>query len=110
MIVNRRFVELYLQGRAALGTHVRIGGRDPNAPPYTIVGVVNNVKHNGLTREVKAQFYAPQPQFATNPGITSRTMTLVVRGSVDAGAAGEPRALGGEGARPATADLGACGR
>jgi len=51
------------------------------------VGNVDNVKHNGLTREVKAQFYAPQPQFATSPGNTSRNMTLVVRGS------GEPEQL-----------------
>jgi predicted permease len=83
MIVNRRFVELYLAGRSPLGTRVRIGGPDSLAPSYTVVGVVDNVKHNGLTREVKAQFYAPQPQFATNPGNTSRTMTLVVRGNRD---------------------------
>jgi predicted permease len=83
MIVNRRFVELYLAGRPALGTHVRIGGANPNAPQYTIVGVVGNVKHNGLTREVKAQFYAPQPQFAKYPGNTSRAMTLVVRANGD---------------------------
>ena len=81
MIINRQFVELYLQGRPALGTHVRIGGQDAKDPPYTIVGIVDNVKHNGLTREVKAQFYAPQPQFATSPGSTARNMTLVVRAS-----------------------------
>jgi predicted permease len=83
MIVNRRFLELYLPGRPALGTHVRIGGQDQKDPSYTIVGVVDNVKHNGLTREVKAQFYAPSAQFATSPGNTSRTMTLVVRSSAD---------------------------
>jgi predicted permease len=81
MIVNRRFVELYLQGRAALGNHVRIGGQDSTDASYTIVGIVDNVKHNGLTQEVKAQFYVPQPQFATSPGNTSRSMTLVVRGT-----------------------------
>ena len=83
MIVNRRFAELYLAGRPVLGARVRIGGSDANAPRYTIVGVVDNVKHNGLTREVKAQFYAPQPQFAMYPGNTSRTMSLVVRGTGD---------------------------
>ena len=83
MIINRRFAELYLQGRSPLGARVRIGGPNSNAPQYTIVGIVENVRHNGLTREVKAQFYAPQPQFATNPGNTSRTMTLVVRGNSD---------------------------
>jgi len=83
MIINKRFAELYLQGRSPLGTRVRIGGQDSTAAAYTIVGVVDNVKHNGLTREVKAQFYVPQPQFATSPGNTSRTMTLVVRGDRD---------------------------
>jgi putative ABC transport system permease protein len=82
LIVNRRFVELYIEGRPPLGTRVAIGGPD-GLPQYTIVGVVENVRHNGLTREVKAQFYAPQPQFAANPGNTSRTMTLVVRGTGD---------------------------
>jgi predicted lysophospholipase L1 biosynthesis ABC-type transport system permease subunit len=80
MIVNRKFTELYLPGRPALGTRVRIGGSDDQGEQYTIVGVVNDVRHNGLTREVKAQFYVPQPQFAKNPGNTSRTMTLLVRG------------------------------
>jgi len=81
MIVNRRFVELYLHGRQALGAHVTIGGQAAKDPPYTIVGIVDDVRHNGLTREVKAQFYAPQPQFATSPGNTTRNMTLVVRGT-----------------------------
>ena len=83
MIINKRFAELYLDGREPLGARVRIGGPNSEAPQYTVVGVVDNVKHNGLTREVKAQFYAPQPQFATNPGNTSRTMTLVVRSDRD---------------------------
>jgi predicted permease len=83
MIVNRRFIELYLQGRPVLGAKVRIGGQEQKDPSYTVVGVVDNVKHNGLTREVKAQFYAPAAQFATSPGNTSRTMTLVVRSSAD---------------------------
>jgi len=83
MIINRRFAELYLQGRSPLGARVRVGGRNSTRAPYTVVGVVDNVRHNGLTREVKAQFYAPQPQFATNPGNTSRTMALVVRGDQD---------------------------
>jgi putative ABC transport system permease protein len=87
MIINRRFTELYLPGRSPLGAQVRIGSGDPNSQKYTVVGVVENVRHNGLTREVKAQFYAPQPQFAKSPGNTSRTMTLVVRGD------GDPRRL-----------------
>jgi putative ABC transport system permease protein len=81
LIVNRRFVELYLNGGNAIGRKVRIGG--PNNPQYTIVGVVGNVHHNGLTREVKAQFYAPLGQFARSPGNTTRSASIVIKTRVD---------------------------
>lgn len=86
MVVNRRFTDLYLAGRAPLGVRVRIG-RSPDSLAYTIVGVVDDVKHNALTREVKAQFYVTLGQFARAPGNTLRTMNLVVRTE------GDPRAL-----------------
>ncbi|HJU88950.1 MAG TPA: ABC transporter permease [Gemmatimonadaceae bacterium] len=86
MIVNRRFVELYFGGRDPLGRRVRIMG-SPDSVFYTVVGVVENVHHNGLTTEVKGQFYAPLGQFALAPGNTSRSMNLVVK------TAGDPKAL-----------------
>ena len=86
MIVNRRFVEIYLGNRTPLGRRVRING-SPDSAFYSIVGVVENVHHNGLTSEVKGQFYAPLGQFATAPGNTSRSMNLVVKTS------GDPTAL-----------------
>jgi predicted lysophospholipase L1 biosynthesis ABC-type transport system permease subunit len=86
MIVNRRFAELYLAGRDPLGARARIGGQSER-PFYTVVGVVENVRHNGLTTEVKPQFYVPLGQFAANPGNTSRSMTLVVH------TAGDPESL-----------------
>ncbi|HEX6053705.1 MAG TPA: FtsX-like permease family protein, partial [Gemmatimonadaceae bacterium] len=81
MIVNRRFVEKYLAGREPLGVRVRIG--NPSGPPYTIVGVVDDVTHNGLTTAVKPQFYATLAQFAVSPGNTRRSMSIVVRGRDD---------------------------
>jgi putative ABC transport system permease protein len=86
MIINRRFAELYLAGRDPLGARVRIGG-SPDSLSYTIVGVVDNVRHNALTREVKAQFYAPLAHFARAPGSTRRSLNLVVRTD------GDPQAL-----------------
>jgi predicted permease len=86
MVVNRRFVELYLAGREPLGARVRISGSDDGLQ-YTVVGVVDDVKHNALTREVKAQFYATLAHFARAPGSTRRSMSLVVRTE------GDPRAL-----------------
>ena len=78
LVVNRRFVETYLAGREPLGVRVRIGG-SPDSTFYSIVGVVDNVHHNGLTTEVKTQFYAPLAQFATAPGNTTRATNLIVK-------------------------------
>jgi predicted permease len=81
LIVNKRFVTMYLGGSNAIGRKVRIGGGDN--PPYTIVGVVGDVHHNGLTREVKAQFYAPLGQFASSPGNTTRSANIVIKTTVE---------------------------
>lgn len=86
MVVNRRFTEKYLPGRTALGARVRIGG-SADSLKYTIVGIVENVRHNALTREVKPQFYATMAQFARAPGKTILSMHLVIR------TPGDPRAL-----------------
>jgi predicted permease len=86
LVVNRRFAEKYFAGRTALGGRVRIGG-SPDSVKYTIVGIVENVRHNALTREVKPQFYATMAQFARAPGNTTRSMHLVIRTT------GDPRTL-----------------
>jgi putative ABC transport system permease protein len=86
MIVNRTFEERYFAGRRALGSRVRIGGRDTTLW-YTIVGVVEDVHHNALIGTVKPQFYATLAQFAVSPGNTMRSMSLVVRTD------GDPSAL-----------------
>ncbi|HYW33329.1 MAG TPA: ABC transporter permease [Gemmatimonas sp.] len=82
MVVNERFVELYLPDRDPIGRRVMVGGSAPEKA-YRIVGVVGNVRHNGLTTEVKAQFYATVGQFATAPGNTTRSFSLVVRTGAD---------------------------
>jgi ABC-type antimicrobial peptide transport system permease subunit len=53
----------------------------------TVVGVVGDVRHNGLRAPIKEKFYRPHTQFHRSTGFTPRSMTLVVRG------AGDPRAL-----------------
>jgi predicted permease len=78
LVVNERFVEKYIAGRDPIGTHVIIGGA-PDSLAYSIVGVVKNVHHNGLTTEVKTQFYAPLGQFARTTGNTTRSANLVVK-------------------------------
>jgi len=85
MIVNRTFEQQYFVGRRALGGRVRIGGDTTKV--YTIVGVVDDVRHNTLVGAVKPQFYATLAQFAMAPGNTRRSMSLVVRTD------GDPKAL-----------------
>jgi ABC-type antimicrobial peptide transport system permease subunit len=86
MIVNRAFEQQYFGGRHALGGRVRINSRDTTRW-YTVVGVTNDVHHNALVGTVKPQFYATLAQFASAPGSTRRSMSLVVRTD------GDPKAL-----------------
>jgi predicted permease len=85
LIVNRTFEQEYFAGRRAMGGRVRIGGDTTKV--YTIVGVVDDVRHNTLVGAVKPQFYATLAQFAVAPGNTRRSMSLVVRTD------GDPKAL-----------------
>lgn len=77
MVINQRFAEKYFAGRDPIGGRVTIGGSEEGLV-YTVVGVAEDVHHNGLAADVRPQFYAPAAQFARAPGKTSRTMTLVV--------------------------------
>lgn len=86
IVVNEAFVQKYLAGGQALDRRVRFAFRD-SVPWQRVVGVVKNVKHNGLTGEVKATFYRPQQQWPVSTGTAARGMTLVVRAN------GDPRAL-----------------
>ena len=86
MIVNREFVRRYFGEREPLGGRVRINGGPADAFA-TVVGIVENVHQNGLTTEVKPQFYVTHSQFAGKRGITTRSMSLVVRTD------GDPTAL-----------------
>jgi putative ABC transport system permease protein len=69
-------------GGDAVGKRLKPGG-DPasDEPWWTIVGVVDNVRHNGLDAEPKMEMYIPH---ALDP---RRSMTLVLRTS------GDPQAL-----------------
>jgi putative ABC transport system permease protein len=82
MIVNETFTKQYFAGRQAIGSRVRIGGSD-SSKFYRVVGIVEDVHHNSLVAKPKPEFYATLAQFATAPGNTRRSMTLVVRTDAD---------------------------
>jgi putative ABC transport system permease protein len=49
----------------------------------TVVGIVADVRHNGITDVVKEKFYVPHAQWHKSVGNAIRSMTLVVRAERD---------------------------
>jgi putative ABC transport system permease protein len=77
LIVNETAARTLFPGEDPLGKLVRVGPSD-SGPWRTIVGVVGDVRHEELSRPASMQFYVPESQF------TDSSLTLVVRGAVDA--------------------------
>jgi predicted permease len=85
-LVNETLARTYWPGEDALGKRLRHGS-DPKRPWVTVVGIVGDVRHNGLRAPIKEKFYRPHTQFHLSNGWSPRSMTLVVRGP------GDPRTL-----------------
>ncbi|HVS12968.1 MAG TPA: ABC transporter permease [Thermoanaerobaculia bacterium] len=81
VIVNQAFVRSYVPDREALGRAIYLGGGDT---PITIVGVVADVRHNGILATAKPTWYRPHTQFESSTGFTARAMTVVARTERDA--------------------------
>jgi len=68
-LVNRAFVNRYLQGRSALGVRITAGDADADESDWsTIVGVVQNVRFRSLTTEGEPEIYIPMQQFPSGWG------------------------------------------
>ena len=81
VIVNESFAKRYWPNESALGHRIMSRGADD--PPWNrIVGVVSNVRHNGLTAEIKEKWYRPHSQFHRSSGFTPSAMTLTIKTSV----------------------------
>jgi putative ABC transport system permease protein len=85
-LINEEMARRYWNGRDPIGGRFRIGG-DPRRPWVTVVGLVADVHHNGITGVVKEKFYVPHTQWHKSVGNPIRSMTLVVK------AAGDPMSL-----------------
>ena len=60
-LVNETMARTYWPGQDALGKRFRMGS--PNRPWLSVVGIVGDVRHNGLRAPIKEKFYRPHAQF-----------------------------------------------
>jgi putative ABC transport system permease protein len=79
-LVNEELARRYFAGRDPIGGRMRIGG-DPKRPWVTIVGIVADVRHNGITEPIQEKFYLPHTQWHRATGNPIRGMSLVVKAS-----------------------------
>jgi predicted permease len=77
VVVDERFAREFWPKGEAVGKRVRHGGIDSKNPWLTVVGVVGRVKHQSLDDDPRIALYLPHGQAPT------RTLSVVVRGSVD---------------------------
>jgi predicted permease len=59
LIINENMARRYFSGQDPIGKRVQTGEADPKADWYTIVGVVGNVKYEGLGGQDEPTMYVP---------------------------------------------------
>ena len=74
VVVSRYLSEKYWGGLDALGKRVKLWGLDNPGPLWTIVGIVEDIRHLDLTGDPAPVLYYPQQQ------LPRRDMALVLRG------------------------------
>jgi predicted permease len=81
VIVNEAMADLYWPGESALGKRFRMGG--PDKPWLEIVGIVGDIRHNGISGTINSKWYRPHAQFARSVSFTPNAMSLVIRTEAD---------------------------
>ena len=63
-IVNRAMADVYWPNESPIGKRFKMGALQNDNPWMVVVGVVDNIRHFGLDRDVLREFYAPYSQYA----------------------------------------------
>jgi putative ABC transport system permease protein len=76
-LVNETMARAYWPDGDPIGKRIRMG--NPERPWLTVVGIVGDVRHNGIAAPVKTKFYVPHAQFHASTGFAPRSMNVVLR-------------------------------
>jgi predicted permease len=79
--INETLAREYFPGEDPIGQRIRVGGQ--TRPFRTIVAVVGDVHHNGMTTPVKRAWFVPHNQWTLSYDNPRRAMTLVLRSAGD---------------------------
>jgi putative ABC transport system permease protein len=85
IMINEAAARKYWQGRDPVGTRMRLRA-DADSLWRTVVGVVGDVHHRGITEQARPEMYLPQLQVFLTAGdsdVPSRSMILTLRVSGD---------------------------
>jgi putative ABC transport system permease protein len=78
ILISEAMANRFWPGKDPVGRRIRVkGSRIPRFS--TVVGVVGDVRHNGLTAQVKGAWYLPRSQFDLSTGSVIYGMTLVIK-------------------------------
>ena len=78
-LINETMARTYWPDQDPLGKRMRQGSPESDRPWITVVGVVKDVRHNGINAVVKEKFYRPASQFHVTTGNVQRSLALVVK-------------------------------
>ncbi len=81
-IINETMAKTYWPEQDPIGQRFQMGTRG-GRPWISIVGVVGDVNHSGITLAVKEKFYRPHAQLHHSTNFAPRSMTLAIQTSSD---------------------------
>jgi predicted permease len=87
IIVNRTLARQVWPNGDALGRRVLLGGGGSDSVWRTVVGIVGDVRHRGLTAAPRPEMFLPYAQFPAGTGTAPLSMYVALR------AAGDPSTL-----------------
>lgn len=89
-IVNETFARRYWPSQSAVNKQIKEGGPERNEPYRTVVGVVADLKQNGMDGKQQPEVFFPVTQFPFAPWDSLEAMTFVVRTEGDPQTVAEP--------------------